>query len=147
MFFYWLKTVTSCTEFCINKTHLHQSKTLKTVMSGWFFWWSFSLVHIIITTHNYYNDNKKRLALYCVCIVNQTDSSFAILQIVAKHHFLQIMTIALLCCCFKSRYQGCWQRYLVRFQTLKIFLLVLHSRRRAWDFACRLAWTWSKWEG
>ena len=50
MFFYWLKTVTSCSKFCINITHLNESGTLITVMSEFFFCEGFSFGHVIITT-------------------------------------------------------------------------------------------------
>ena len=50
MFFYWLKTVTSSSRFCINITHLNESETLITVMSELFFSEGFSLGHVIITT-------------------------------------------------------------------------------------------------
>ena len=46
----WLKTVTSCSKFCINISHLNQSETLITVMSELFFCEGFSTGHIIITT-------------------------------------------------------------------------------------------------
>ena len=56
MFFYWLKTVTSSSRFCINITHLHESETLITVMSELFFLWRF-----FTRPRNYYIDNKALL--------------------------------------------------------------------------------------
>ena len=50
LFFYWLKSVTPCSKFCINITHLNESEALITVMSGLFFCEGFSLGHVIITT-------------------------------------------------------------------------------------------------
>ena len=50
MSFNLLKTVTSSSIFCINWTHFNQSQTQITVMSELFFWWSFSLNHVIINT-------------------------------------------------------------------------------------------------
>ena len=50
MLFYWLKTVTSSSRFCINITHLNESETLITVMSELFFCEGFSVDHVIITT-------------------------------------------------------------------------------------------------
>ena len=50
MFSYLLKTVTSSSKFFINITHLNESEALITVMSELFFFWSFSLGHVIITT-------------------------------------------------------------------------------------------------
>ena len=50
LFFYWLKTVTPCSKFCINITHLNKSEALITVMSESFFREGFSLGHVIITT-------------------------------------------------------------------------------------------------
>ena len=46
----WLKTVTPCSKFCINISHLNESETLKTVMSEFFFCEAFSPGHVIITT-------------------------------------------------------------------------------------------------
>ena len=46
----WLKTVTPCSKFCINISHLNESETLKSVMSEFFFCEGFSLGHVIITT-------------------------------------------------------------------------------------------------
>ena len=50
LFFYWLKTVTPCSKFCINITHLNESEALITVMSEFLFCEGFSLGHVIITT-------------------------------------------------------------------------------------------------
>ena len=52
MCFYWLKTVTSSSRFCINITHLNKSETLITVMSRVIFLWRF-----FAWPRNYYNDN------------------------------------------------------------------------------------------
>ena len=46
----WLKTVTSCSKFYINITHLNESESLITVMSELFFSEVFSPGHVIITT-------------------------------------------------------------------------------------------------
>ena len=52
MFIYRLKTVTPCSKFCINISHLNESETLKTVMSEFIFLWRF-----FTWPRNYYNDN------------------------------------------------------------------------------------------
>ena len=49
LFYYWLKTVTSCSRFWINLTNLNESKALITVISEFFFCEGFSLGHVIIT--------------------------------------------------------------------------------------------------
>ena len=46
----WLKTVNSCSKFCINITHLNESEILITVMSELFFCEGLSTDHVIITT-------------------------------------------------------------------------------------------------
>ena len=71
LFFYWLQTVTPCSKFCINITHLNESETLITVMTlsdnvygtllsiqvevevRVIFLWRF-----FTWPRNYYNDNK-----------------------------------------------------------------------------------------
>ena len=54
LFFYRLKTVTPCSKFCINITHLNESEALIAVMSEFFILWRF-----FTWPRNYYNDNNK----------------------------------------------------------------------------------------
>ena len=57
MFFFWLKTMTSCSRFWIYLTNLNESEALITVMSEFFFSWRF-----FTWPHNYYNNNKIKYA-------------------------------------------------------------------------------------
>ena len=68
----WWKTVTPCSKFCINISHLNESETLKIVMSEFFCCEGFSLGHVIITTIiNYTSKTETNLIAESTCDVTE----------------------------------------------------------------------------